>query len=143
VTPPRAPFKRVVLDTNVIVSALLFRGPMARLHELWKQRALTILASREIIEEYVSVLAYPKFDLTEGEIGNLLQEELIPYIEPVKIPSALKSSRSADPDDEKFLLCAEAAQADAIVSGDAHLLRLKKVKRCPIVRPEKFLSQFR
>ena len=63
--------KKIVLDTNVVISALLFRGRVSRLHTLWKEKAFTIVASREIVEEYIKVLAYPKFNLKEEEIKVL------------------------------------------------------------------------
>lgn len=134
--------KRAVLDTNVVISALLFRGEASRLHALWKKKAFTILASREIVEEYLRVLAYPKFDLTEKEIRDIIQEELLPYIEPVSAAVKMKGV-CVDPDDDKFLACAEAAGADVIVSGDGHLLRLKVYKGCPILTPERFLKKLR
>ncbi|MBI5598363.1 MAG: putative toxin-antitoxin system toxin component, PIN family [Deltaproteobacteria bacterium] len=132
--------RRAVLDTNVMVSALLFRGELSRLHALWKTKAFTIAASREIVEEYLRVLAYPKFNLTEKEIKDIIQEELLPYIEPVMVAGKLKGV-CVDPDDDKFLYCAEAAKADVVVSGDEHLLRLKKYKGCPIITAEKFLRE--
>lgn len=131
--------KRVVLDTNVMISALLFRGRISRLHALWKERAFAIVASKEIVEEYIKVLAYPKFKLAEREIKALIQEELLSYIESVSIPETSQGV-SADPDDDKFLACAQASKADAVVSGDAHLLGLKKVRGCPIITAEKFLK---
>jgi len=134
--------RRVVLDTNVVVSALLFRGELSRLHALWKRKAFTIVASREIVEEYLRVLAYPKFNLTEKEIGDIIREELLPCIEPVMVAEELKGV-CVDPDDDKFLACAEAAKADVVVSGDEHLLSLKKYKGCPIITAEKFLRKFR
>ena len=133
---------RVVLDTNVVVSALLFRGEVSRLHTLWKKKAFTIAASREIVDEYIRVLAYPKFKLTENEIESLLREELLPYIEPVTVGEDTKRV-SEDPDDDKFLACAVAAQVDFIVSGDAHLLSLKKHAGCLIISAEEFLKKFR
>ena len=133
--------RRVVLDTNVVVSALLFRGELSRLHALWKRKAFTIVASREIVEEYLRVLAYPKFNLTEKEIRDIIREELLPYIEPVMVAEELKGV-CIDPDDDKFLACAEAAKADVIVSGDEHLLSLRKFKGCPIITAEKFLRKF-
>ncbi|MBI5587983.1 MAG: putative toxin-antitoxin system toxin component, PIN family [Deltaproteobacteria bacterium] len=134
--------KRAVLDTNVVISALLFRGETSRLHTLWKKRAFRIAASREIVEEYLRVLAYPKFGLTEREIKGIVQEELLPYIAPIAVAGKL-TGVCIDPDDDKFLACAEAAKADVIVSGDAHLLSLKKYKGSPIVSTEKFLKMFR
>ncbi|MBI4831643.1 MAG: putative toxin-antitoxin system toxin component, PIN family [Candidatus Lindowbacteria bacterium] len=152
-------YKRVVLDTNVVISALLFKGRISMVHTFWMERAFTIVASREIMEEYVRVLAYPKFNLTESEIKDLLQEELMPYIEPVahghtvvlsegpqarakKLNSGAQFKNvCVDPDDDKFLACAQSAKADAIVSGDAHLLSLRKVKGCPIVTVGRFLRE--
>lgn len=133
---------RAVLDTSVVISALIFKGEVSRLHSLWKKKAFTVIASGEIVEEYIKVLAYPKFDLTERDIENIIQEEIIPYIEPVTVTDNL-SGVCVDPDDDKFLACAEAAKADAIVSGDAHLLSMKMFKGCPILTAEKFLRKFR
>jgi len=133
--------RRAVLDTNVVVSALLFSGKASRIHALWKSKAFAIVASREIVEEYLRVLAYPKFNLTEKEIRDIIQEELLPYIEPVMVTEKPKGV-CVDPDDDKFLACAEAAKADVVVSGDDHLLILKKYKGCPIMTAEKFLKKF-
>lgn len=135
-------YKRAVLDTNVVISALLFRGELSSLHTLWKKKAFTVVASKEIMEEYIRVLAYPKFNLTEKEIKDIIQEELLPFIEPVAVTGKLKGV-CVDPDDDKFLVCARASKADVIVSGDAHLLSLKKYKGCSIVTAEKFLRKFR
>lgn len=132
----------MVLDTNVVVSALLFRGELSRLHALWKKKTFTIAASLEIIDEYIRVLAYPKFKLTEREIEALIHEELLPYIEPVTDCEEVKGV-SQDPDDDKFLACAIAGEADFIVSGDTHLLSLKKYEGCSIITAEKFLKKFR
>lgn len=134
--------KRAVLDTNILISALLFRGVTSRIHTLWKKKSFTVLASREIIEEYLRVLAYPKFSLTEQEIKGIIQEELLPYIEPVSVTENI-SGMCADPDDDKFLACAEAANADFIVSGDAHLLKMRNHKGCPIVTAEIFIKRLR
>jgi len=134
--------KRVVLDTNVVISALLFRGELSGLHALWKKKTFTIAASKEIIDEYIRVLAYPKFKLTEREIKALVQEELLPYITPVTDCEDVVGV-CEDPDDDKFLSCATTGKADFIVSGDAHLLGLKKYKGCAIITAEKFLKKFR
>lgn len=133
---------RAILDTNVVISALLFKGEVSRLHSLWKKKAFTVSASGEMVGEYIRVLAYPKFGLTEREIENIIQEELLPYVESVTVAEKLNGV-CVDPDDDKFLACADAAKADVIVSGDAHLLSLKKFKGCPIVTAEKFLKKFK
>src|ERR1019366_2899671 len=70
--------KKVVLDTNVVISALLFGGETARLVSLWQTGAFSWLASAAIIQEYARVLAYPKFKLAEAEIRELLNEDILP-----------------------------------------------------------------
>ena len=75
---------RVVIDTNVIVSALLFGGTPGKLIPLWKDGLIKPLVSREIIDEYIAVLAYPKFELTETEIQYLFYQQLLPFFEVVK-----------------------------------------------------------
>jgi len=134
--------KKVVLDTNVVISALIFRGELSRLCALWQKKAFDITASKEIMEEYIKVLAYPKFKLMEREIKALMQEELLPYITPVTdCDDAVGVCE--DPDDDKFLAYAIAGNADFIISGDAHLLSLKKHEGCPIITAEEFLKKFR
>ncbi len=74
---------RVVLDTNVLVSALLFTGVSSQLVPLWQRSAITVLLSRDILEEYLRVLSYPKFQLSEAEIKSLTEDELLPYVKVV------------------------------------------------------------
>jgi len=70
---------RVVLDTNTLVSALVFnRGRWAWLREAWKTGSLVPLLCTDTAKELIRVLAYPKFRLGEGEQKALL-EEIIPY----------------------------------------------------------------
>jgi hypothetical protein len=68
---------RVVLDTNVLVSALLFTGITSEIVPLWKEGAVSLLLSRDILEEYLRVLGYPKFQLSEADIKGLIEEELL------------------------------------------------------------------
>jgi putative PIN family toxin of toxin-antitoxin system len=65
---------RVVLDTNAVVSALLFSGVSSKLVSLWQEGLITPLLSRQILDEYLRVLSYPKFALSEEEIKELIQE---------------------------------------------------------------------
>jgi len=132
--------KRVVLDTNVVVSGLLFGGVPGKLEDLWKNRAIVPVVTKEIVDEYVLVFAYPKFDLTQDEINYLLYHEILPYFEP--IPSIKHQSVivSEDPSDDKFLLCAEAGKCEAIITGDQHLLSLGEYKDIRIMSAGEFLK---
>ena len=126
------PLKRLVLDTNVLVSSLLFKGPSAQLPALWQNGAINLLASAAIIQEYARALAYPKFGLSDAEIREILNDDLLPFITPVRVsqvPDVIKD----DPPDNEFLACAIAGQADAIVSGDRHLLGLTACQHIPIL----------
>jgi len=130
---------RVVLDTNTVVSALLFSGISSKLVSLWQKGLITPLLSREILDEYLRVLSYPKFDLSEGEIKELIQEEILPYAEVVKPKRRLRVVQR-DPSDNKFLECAVAGKARVIISGDKELLSLGRYRQIRIQSPAQFLA---
>ena len=130
---------KVVVDTNVIISSILFGGIPGELIPLWKSGRIKPLASKEIIDEYIKVLAYPKFELSETEINYILYNEILPYFDIIQIkdrPVIIK----VDPSDDKFILCAKAGKAGVIISGDQHLLRLKTYQKIKILTPAKFLE---
>ena len=133
---------RAVLDTNVVVSALLFSGPPSRLISAWQSGRLRPVVSAPILDEYIRVLAYPKFKLTNTEIRGLLEEELIPFIETVTaVPTNISDLR--DPDDAKFIACAVAAGVRWLVSGDDDLLSLYHVQSVDILSVTAFLQQLK
>ena len=132
--------KRVVLDTNVVVSGLLFGGVPGKLVELWKNRAILPVVTKQIVDEYVLVLAYPKFGLTQEEINYLLYHEILPYFEPISGVKHHSVIVSEDPSDDKFLLCAEAGKCEAIITGDQHLLSLGEYKGIKIMSPGEFMK---
>ncbi len=130
---------RVVLDTNTVVSALLFSDISSKLVSLWQKGLITPLLSREILDEYLRVLSYPKFDLSEGEIKELIQEEILPYAEVVKPKRRLRVVQR-DPSDNKFVECAVAGKARVIISGDKELLSLGRYRQIRIQSPAQFLA---
>lgn len=115
--------KRVVLDTNVVVSGLLFGKRPGELVSLWKKGHMLPLCSKPMVQEILRVLAYPKFQLSEREIQSLLFQEILPCFETVPFEPGKAYVRD-DPADDKFIWCALSGQAEAIVSGDTHLLSL-------------------
>lgn len=130
---------RVVLDTNVVISTLLFsRGRLSWLRLAWQRGDFIPLVSRQVVEEVLAVLAYPKFRLTADEQQELLADYL-PWCEVVSLPSDLPAVADCrDPDDLKFLHLAAAGSADCIVSGDKDLLALAAGHRPPILTAEAF-----
>jgi putative PIN family toxin of toxin-antitoxin system len=107
---------RAVIDTNVVVSGLLSpAGNEALMLLAIHQGLVHPCFTEEILEEYAAVLARPKFAFAADEIAAVLamfrsQGELV-------VP-AVTAAASSDPGDTKFLQCAEAAEADYIVTGN-------------------------
>lgn len=132
---------RVVLDTNVLVSALLFRGELSKIHSLWKKGIIVPLITTSTFKELQNVLAYPKFALTVREIKAILEEEILPYFDIVE-PAEETTGITRDPDDDKFLSCAVSGKAECIVSGDRDLLDLNKYRSIIIISPSKFIQGF-
>ena len=132
---------RVVLDTNVVLSALLFRtGAPARLRLAWQNGALRPLASTATVAELVRVLTYPKFKLSAAEQHELLADYL-PMTEVVQVPDPPPQvPRCRDPFDLPFLQLAAAAGADALVSGDADLLALAGELPFAVVTPAAYVA---
>lgn len=132
---------RVVLDTNVVLSALVFaRGVTARLRAAWQAGRCRPLVSSVTAQELVRVLAYPKFRLSPAEQEELLADYL-PYAEAVTIPHPPPEVPTCrDPFDLPFLHLAVAGRAAFLVSGDRDLLMLDTVGGCRIMSPEAFLT---
>ena len=131
----------IVIDTNVVISALLFGGTPEKLVSLWKTRQIEPVFSKGILDEYLRVLAYPKFSLSEIEIELLLNHELLPYFKVVDILEVeQKTIIKADPDDDKFIICALADRCNFIISGDKHLLELGSYQEIEIITLSAFLN---
>ena len=134
---------RTVLDTNVLVSALLFpAGSGSWLRGTLRSKAILPLVSRETASELISVLCYPKFSLTRDEREDLLADYL-PYCEPVMVEEPVSLPDCRDPFDRPFLALAIAGGADALVTGDADLLALAPEFAVPIVTPDAFRERLR
>ena len=128
--PPRA-----VLDTNVLVSALLFSaGRLTWLRDAWHSRALVPLASRETTRELIRVLSYPKFRLGDDEREELLADYL-PWCETIAVPERFPAPECRDPLDRPFLELALAGRADLLITGDDDLLALASTFAVPILTP--------
>lgn len=129
---------RVVLDTNVLLSALLFHaGSLSWLRAAWQAEAICPLASRETAAELIRVLLYPKFKLTVDEREDLLADYL-PWCETVTAPAPAGIPDCRDPLDRPFLELALAAKADALLTGDKDLLALTPNFSIPILTPRQF-----
>lgn len=119
------PPPRVVLDTNVVLSALLFGGGTAgRVRAGWQAGRFTPLASTATARELARVLAYPKFRLSADEQGELLMD-YVPWVEVVRVPEPPPPAPVCrDPFDMPFVHLAIAGRARMLVSDDRDLLAL-------------------
>ncbi len=140
-----SPAVRVALDTNVVLSALVFRGGAAgQVRLAWQQGLLLPLVSSATAQELVRVLAYPKFRLSPAEQDELLADYL-PYTEAVRIPQPPPTvPHCRDALDVPFMHLAVAGKAQVLVSGDRDLLAIaaefERSCGCPIMGLDDFCS---
>ena len=129
---------RVVIDTNVFISAIL-GGRLGIIVDEWKARKFTIIVSEAIAREYLDVLNRPKFSISRREIVETTDYLLktVEFVTPLESVNAVE----ADPTDNKFLETALQGKADYIVSGDAHLLDLKTFRDIPIITAHDFIAR--
>ncbi len=132
---------RVVLDTNVLISALLFKGELMRVVELWQRGKIVPIISKETFDELMTVLEYPKFSLSHAEIKSIIEQEILPFFEVVDVSKHVKGT-CRDPEDDKFISCAISASAHYIVTGDKDLSDLKKYQSVRIIRASDFIKMF-
>ena len=126
---------RVVLDTNVLVSALLLpQSSLSWLRAGWQSGVPVPLASGETTKELLRVLCYPKFRLTEEEREDVLADYL-PWCETITAGAKVAIPECRDPFDRPFLELALSGRADALVTGDGDLLTLAPVFPVPILTP--------
>ena len=133
---------RAVLDTNVVVSALLFaQGRLAPIRLAWQANAFAPLVSADTTEELIRVLSYPKFKLSSEDREELLADYL-PYCTTVTMRDKAPNIPSCrDPWDLPFLQLAAHARADFLVTGDRDLLDIRDKMRFAIVTAEAFMSK--
>ena len=141
---------RVVLDTNVVLSALLFRGgTMRHFAPLWQQERIQPIVSKPIVQELLRVLAYPKFRLTAQDTEDLLAD-YIPYCDVVNVEGhfnvLLHVKTCRDPKDQMFLDAAQIAGVDFLVTGDGDLNAVNDPlgthHRFQICKPADLLGRF-
>lgn len=128
---------RVVIDTNVVISATLRSGGLPEaVFNLAVDRRVQLYVSDAILAEYEEVLRRPRLDIQPQKVTIALTriEEAAISVAPTKRVTAC-----SDPDDNIFLECAESAQADYVITGNAADFPVKWAKT-KIVTPRQFLE---
>ena len=131
---------KIILDTNVFVSGVFFKGPPYQILKAWQDGQFQLVLSPEILDEY-------------RRVGEVLAEEhtginLNPMLDfvvrnaEVYATSQLPEPVCEDPDDDKFIACALISESKLIVSGDKHLLKVSGYHDIVVRKPRDFVDQY-
>ena len=128
----------VVLDTNVVLSAILFGGKPRQVLEAALSGTIQLFVSEPMVEELQTVLQRPKFGVGARFVQTVISEvtAIAEWVEPKEQSEVVKD----DPADNRFIDCAVAAKADYLISGDNHLLKLRQWGKTRIVKVEDFIT---
>ena len=136
---------RFVADTNILISAFFWGGLPGQVLEIAQREDCTLVSSEVLLAELLTVLQREKFverlQLINKTPAQFLQNyrALVEIVDSTPLPQPVCD----DPDDDAVLACAIIGDADIIVSGDDHLLRLDGYAGIQIMKPISFLSQFK
>lgn len=132
---------KVVIDTNVLISAFGWHGKPEDIVKLATAGRVKNFISLEMLAELRNVVAYPKLNFS-----GTLQAEIIETVFSISSITTVNESVNViavDPPDNRVIECAVSADVDFIISGDKHLLNLKNFRGIEIFSPEEFLSNIR
>lgn len=137
---------KVVLDTNIIVSAILSpAGIRSQVIGAWHNQQFELVVSEPILAEYQQALNYrevaSRHNLDPTQVTEIIADlrQFATVVEPTEKLNIILE----DPDDDKFLECAVAGGADYIISADPHLLNLEEYRGMQILSPSEFLALLR
>ncbi len=137
---------RIILDTNVMVSAILSpRSTSAQIIRLVLDGVVNLIISHDILDETLRVIRYPKLVKLMKKNGVALKEVeyVIDRLSAIAVVTPGKLTLDViqdDPSDNKILACAVEGEVDFIISGDHHLIELKEFQGIPIVNPATFVA---
>ncbi len=128
---------RVVIDTNVYISAIFWGGKPRQVIDLARDNKIEIFTSEDINQEIMDKLT-TKFSLDSTDAESVMTD-FSTFTNPIKISNRIHVVKD-DPDDDKFIECALECKAKFIISGDKHLLRLKNYEGIDIINVATFLK---
>jgi len=136
--------RKVVLDTNVLISGVIASGYSAAILDAAQREEIKLVTSAHLLEEFSSVISrrhitrkYPKVAENAEALFDFLRAYAI-LTTGIPTPNAV----SPDRDDDYVLACALDGNVDCIVSGDPHLLNLKTYENIPILTPKEFVERY-
>ncbi|MCC6329043.1 MAG: putative toxin-antitoxin system toxin component, PIN family [Acidobacteria bacterium] len=134
---------RIVADTNIVVSGLLFGGLPLRVLDAGKTGIVELCTSPALLTEFTEVIERPQFDRKFAETGISRHRMVSDYAEisTVISPTKLSGQVTRDRDDDEVIACALAADCEFIVTGDNDLLVLKEHRGIKIAAAAEFLRE--
>jgi putative PIN family toxin of toxin-antitoxin system len=129
---------RIILDTNVFVSALFFGGIPYLILQAWREDKIQIVASLDILTEYQRVAVSLSQKYSVPRVPAMLNY-VIHHTEIWSTP-VLPENICKDPNDDKFIACALASGTKIIVSGDKHLLDISGYQEIQVLKPRRFVD---
>lgn len=131
---------KVVIDTNVLISGVFFKGPPNQIIQAWRDGKIQFVISLDILKEYSRVGEelsghFPNIDLDPILHLLYLKSDLVPV---TKLPEAVCEDR----DDDKFIACALSSKTKVIISGDKHLLKVSGYHEIQVLSPRKFVDEY-
>jgi len=131
---------RVVVDTNVLLSAILFGGTPGRILDAWRAGKVELVMSPDIVEEYVRVGERLNERYSDVEIQPIVA--LLVQNATIVPDTPLPGPVCDDPDDDKFLACALASGTDIVVSGDKKLRAVSGYEGVHVLTPRQFADRW-
>ena len=130
---------KAVFDTNILVSAWFWKGAESKLVELAEEGTIEAYTSLQLLTELKKALKYPKFRLEQSEIDGI--SDYYALVLKIVEPKHTANIIVEDPEDNRVIECADEAEADYIVSGNHHLLNLRKHENTRIVKAREMLLE--
>ena len=130
--------KNIVIDTNVLISALLFSGTPNKVFDAVIDDKYELFLSHDILNEFLHVLSRPKFQLSPSQITEFYEE--IIHITNIVYPQKQYQLVKEDPDDDILFDCALEANAHFIITGNKHVLKIKKFMDVEVLTPKQFIE---
>jgi len=130
---------KAVFDTNILVSAWFWKGAESKLVELAEEGTIEAYTSSQLLTELKKALKYPKLRLEQSEIDGI--SDYYALVLKIVEPKHTANIIVEDPEDNRVIECADEAEADYIVSGNHHLLNLRKHGNTRIVKAREMLLE--
>jgi len=136
---------RVVADTNIVVSGLMWRGNSRRILDAARADDIQLFTTVVLLAELEDVLGREKFAARLASVAVTPREMVLGYASLASViePAEIEPVVFADPDDDAVIACAVAAHCEVIVSGDSHLLDLKQHQGIRIVTAAELVAEIK